>query len=58
MCAAGKMVADMKPDLVILNSPHGVALSDALGIYISDTANGNALWNDEWSEFTVRFKHL
>ena len=43
----------MKPDLIILDSPHGIKLSESFAVYLNATAKGTAEWNDEWTEFKV-----
>ena len=50
---AVKIIADTKPDLIFLNTPHGISLSDAFGVYLNDHAKGNAEWNGNWGEFGV-----
>ncbi|KAI6645997.1 hypothetical protein LOD99_13250 [Oopsacas minuta] len=50
---AVKIVAESKPDLIILNTPHGISLTDSIGVYVNGQAKGNAEWNQNWSEFEV-----
>lgn len=50
---ACKTIADLKPDIVILHTPHGLSLSKSLGVYLNAIAKGNALWNEKWDEFNV-----
>ena len=43
----GDRVAKMNPDVVLLVTPHGIALSSgSYGVYMANAARGNALWND------------
>lgn len=44
---AGDFVAKMRPDIVVLITPHGLALSSgSYAVYTANAARGNALWND------------
>ena len=44
---AGELVAKMKPEVVVLFTLHGLALtSGAYAVYAAEVARGNALWND------------
>ena len=49
----GDYVRDHEPDIVVLATPHGLNLSDAIGIYASRVGTGTAEWNDAWSEYRV-----
>ena len=50
---ACERIASLKPDIVILHTPHGISLSKSVGIYMNSIAKGNALWNGKWDEFGV-----
>lgn len=51
---AADFVAEMSPEVVLLVTPHGISLSSgALGVYITNAACGNALWNDTWQDIEV-----
>ena len=53
-CArAVEIISETKPDLIFLNTPHGISLSDAFGVYLNGHAEGNAEWNGNWREFGV-----
>ncbi len=41
------------PDVIFLNTPHGICLSDTFGVYLNPNAKGNAEWNNQWKEFEV-----
>ena len=43
----------MKPDIVVLHTPHGISLSKSVGVYMNSKAKGNALWNEKWDDFEV-----
>ena len=49
----GDYVKDHEPDVIVLASPHGINLSETIGIYASRVAMGSAEWNRTWSEFKV-----
>ena len=50
---AAEIVKSTSPDVIFLNTPHGICLSDALGVYLNPRAKGTAEWNNQWSEFEV-----
>ena len=50
---ACEKIAELKPDIVILHTPHGMSLSKSVGVYMNNKAKGNALWNEKWDEFQV-----
>ena len=50
---ACQKIAKLKPDIVILHTPHGISLSKSVGVYMNSKAKGNALWNEKWDEFQV-----
>ena len=51
---AADLVAEMNPEVVLLVTPHGISLSSgALGVYMTNVACGNALWNDTWQDIEV-----
>ena len=52
-CDASREIAGLQPELIILHTPHGISLSDSYALYYNGDAEGNALWNQQWSEFTV-----
>ena len=52
---AGDLVAKMKPDIVLLVTPHGIALSSgSYGVYMANAARGNALWNDCFQDIELK----
>ena len=50
-------IAELNPDLIILLTPHGLNLHQAINIYqpgVSDIkASGNAEWNKQWNDYSV-----
>ena len=51
--AAAELAKATKPDVIFLNTPHGVCLSDTLCVYLNKKAKGNAEWNGQWTEYDV-----
>ena len=49
----GDYVKDHEPDIVVLATPHGINLSESIGIYASRVATGSAEWNRTWGDFRV-----
>lgn len=50
---AADMAKATKPDVIFLNSPHGISLSNSMCVYTNSNAKGNAEWNDQWMEYNV-----
>lgn len=50
-------IAELNPDLLILLTPHGINIHQSINIYqpgISNCqANGNAQWNEQWTDYRV-----
>ena len=46
-------LAASNPDLIILTTPHGMALDSAVGVYKHTTIEGTAAWAGEWEDYTV-----
>ena len=44
---------DHEPDVIVMATPHGINLSESIGVYASRVATGSAEWNRTWSEFKV-----
>ena len=42
-----------KPEIIFLNTPHGICLSNYFCVYLNSRAKGNAEWNDQWIEYNV-----
>jgi len=53
---AARLVSSWSPAIIFLVTPHGVSLSEHLGIYMNGSAAGNAEWKDDWKEFKVEVK--
>ena len=49
----GDYVKDHEPDVIVMATPHGINLSETIGIYANRLATGTAEWNRSWSEFKV-----
>eukprot|EP01047_Picozoa_sp_COSAG01_P031819 COSAG01_NODE_2275_length_8019_cov_79.308838_1_plen_231_part_00 len=50
---AAQRLSDSHPDLVVLTTPHGISLPDAVAIYGNDELNGTAEWQGGWSGYGV-----
>ena len=50
---AGKALASLCPDLVILHSPHGITVKNHVAVYVNDSAEGTAEWNNCWKDYQV-----
>ncbi|CAF1280770.1 unnamed protein product [Rotaria sp. Silwood1] len=50
-------IAELNPDLIILLTPHGLNLHQAINIYqpaiANSRASGNAEWNNNWNDYSV-----
>jgi len=49
----GQAVEDMKPELIVLVTPHGLALSESFALYSNESVKGTAEWEGLYSEFGV-----
>jgi len=54
--AAAEEISGWNPDLIIMSTPHGLNLVKSLAIYFNSTANGNAEWNEHWTDFQVNIE--
>ena len=50
-CAAVELAKASKPDVIFLNTPHGVCLSSRHCVYLNKKARGNAEWEGQWTEY-------
>jgi len=50
-------IADLKPDLIVLSTPHGLGLHQAINIYqpgfLNNKATGNGEWNNHYIDYSV-----
>jgi len=53
MIDATLAIEKLKPDLIFMTSPHGIALSNDFGIYLNKGGIGSAEWNNEYNEYIV-----
>ena len=49
----GDYVRDHEPDIIVIATPHGLNLSESIGVYASSIGIGTADWNKNWSDFRV-----
>ena len=53
-CAsAAAAVAAAGPELIVLTTPHGMALPEAVAVYSHESLQGTGGWAGEWGDFTV-----
>ena len=50
---AAEMAKATNPEVIFLNTPHGIRLSDSFAVYLNSKAKGNAEWNGQWTEYDV-----
>ncbi len=50
---AVQSILNTRPDVIFLNTPHGICLSDSMGVYTNPKARGNAEWNGQWDEYSI-----
>ena len=48
-----QIVNQLKPDLIVLFTPHGICCDDEWSIYLNSFAKGSAEWNGEYSQFCI-----
>lgn len=46
-------MAASKPDLIVLTTPHGMALDSAVAVYRHSAIEGTAAWAGAWEDYTV-----
>jgi aromatic ring-opening dioxygenase LigB subunit len=51
--ATADALAASEPELIVLTTPHGMALDSAVGIYKHATIEGTAAWAGAWEDYTV-----
>ena len=52
-------IAQLKPDLILLSTPHGLSLHRSAAIYqpyIDSTAQGTCEWKEQWTEYGVKVR--
>jgi len=47
-------VYSLKPDLILLMTPHGISTTYSYGIYMNKQASGTAEWENEWKEYKTK----
>ncbi|ETO21886.1 hypothetical protein RFI_15319 [Reticulomyxa filosa] len=50
---SGKEIEALKPDLILLLSPHTMTTTDRMCVYMDNHAKGSAAWKDKWKGFEV-----
>ena len=51
--ATAAALAASEPELIVLTTPHGMALDSAVGVYKHATIEGTAAWAGAWEDYTV-----
>lgn len=54
MRQAARDVASLRPDVLLLSTPHGLAHSTDFGLYLNHNAEGSAGWFGQYEEYKVR----
>ena len=50
---AAEMAKATKPEVIFLNTPHGLSLWNSHAVCLNARAKGNAEWNGQWTEYDV-----
>ena len=50
---ATEMAKATNPEVIFLNTPHGVSTCNSHSVYLNTRAKGNAEWNGHWTEYDV-----
>ena len=50
---AAEMAKATKPEVLFLNTPHGMCLTNSHCVYMNSKAKGNTEWNGQWTEYDV-----
>ncbi|MBN1329402.1 MAG: hypothetical protein JXA54_08005 [Candidatus Heimdallarchaeota archaeon] len=53
MLEAANHIAKLKPDIIFMTSPHGIALSEEYGIYVNKSGEGSAEWNGSYQDYKI-----
>ena len=50
---AAEMAKATRPEVIFLNTPHGMSFRNSFAIYLNSRAKGNAEWMGQWKEYDV-----
>ena len=50
----GEEVYSLKPNLILLITPHGISTSNSYGIYLNKWAYGTAEWENNWKDYEAK----
>ena len=50
---AAEMAKAVNPEVIFLNTPHGVSTCNSHSVYLNPRAKGNAEWMGQWTEYEV-----
>lgn len=48
-----KHIEELKPDIIYLSTPHGVALERSFGFYKNSLASGSADWHGDYTKYSI-----
>ena len=54
MKECGKQIKSLKPDIILLTTPHGVSLTNSLAIYTNKYVSGSAAWLGKYTEYELK----
>ena len=46
-------IAKLKPNLIILHTPHSIHIENSVGVILNEVAAGSAEWNGHWKDFQI-----
>lgn len=46
-------VLTLKPELIILHTPHSIHVEETVGVMLNEVAAGSAEWNENWKDFHI-----
>jgi aromatic ring-opening dioxygenase LigB subunit len=49
-------IYSLKPDVIVLTTPHGINLTKSFGVYLNSNAEGSAEWQGSWKDYTIKIK--
>ena len=54
MKSLSKIIEKQNPEIIFMITPHGIQLSNSFGIYLNESGNGSAEWNNKYQNYTVQ----
>ena len=56
MIQCSKKINELKPDIILLTTPHSISLDNNFGIYLNKKASGSAEWEGNYSNYNIEIK--